>query len=163
MVKYICILLFSVFIFSCASQKKSDKHLSASSISDIDLNIKKEMNSGLSQIDWSKFFESEDIEIYIRRYDTTAKADSTGNYPLKEEETRKSKRNTEKEQQTTTDATKQENSETNYKADNQTKIEQTEKKESSTEVGSPFNLNWLWLLIIPTIGFFIYKKFILKK
>ena len=163
MVKYICILLFSVFIFSCASQKKFDKHLSASSISDIDLNIKKEINSGLSQIDWSKFFESEDMEIYIRRYDTSAKPDSTGNYPLKEEETRKSKRNTEKEQQTTTDETKQENTETNYKADNQIKIEQIEKKESSTDIGSPFNLNWLWLLIIPAIGFFIYKKFILKK
>ena len=163
MVKYICILLFSVFVFSCASQKKSHKHLSASSISDIDLNIKKEINSGLSQIDWSKFFESEDMEIYIRRYDTTAKPDSTGGYPLKEEETRKSKRNTEKEQQTTTDETKQENTETNYNADNQIKIEQTEKEESSTEVGSPFNLNWLWLLIIPAIGFFIYKKFILNK
>lgn len=156
-------MLFSVFVFSCASQKKSDKHLSTSSISDIDLNIKKEINSGLSQIDWSKFFESEDMEIYIRRYDTTAKPDSTGSYPLKEEETRKSKRNTEKEQQTTTDETKQENTETNYNADNQIKIEQTEKKESSTEVGSPLNLNWLWLLIIPAIGFFIYKKFILKK
>lgn len=135
----------------------------ASSISDIDLNIKKEINSGLSQIDWSKFFESEDMEIYIRRYDTSAKSDSTGNYPLKEEETRKSKRNTEKEQQTTTDETKQKNSETNFNADNQIKIDQTEKKESSTDVGSAFNLNWLWFLIIPAIGFFIYKKFILKK
>lgn len=162
MVKYICILLFSVF-FSCASQKKSDEHLSASSISDIDLNIKQEINSGLSQVDWSKFFEYEDMEIYIRRYDTTAKPDSTGNYPLKEEENRKSKRNTEKEQQTTTDETKQENTEIEYDANNQIKIEQTKKKESSTEAGSPFNLNWLWLLIIPAIGFFIYKKFIMKK
>lgn len=163
MVKYICILLFFTFAFSCASHKNTEKHLSASSTSNTNWSKKEDLQIGLSQIDWSKFFESEDLEIYIRRYDTSAKPDSTGNYPLKEEETRKSKRNTEKEQQTTTDETKQDNSETNYKSDNQTKIDQTEKKESSTEVGSPFNLNWLWLLIIPAIGFFIYKKFILKK
>lgn len=163
MVKNLYIFLLVVFSFSCVSQKKSDKHLSASSVSDIDLNIKKEVNTNLYQKDWSKLFESEDMEIYIRRYDTSASPDSTGNYPLKEEETRKSKRNSEKEQQTTTDETKQENSETNYKADNQSKIEQIEKKETSTEVGSPFNLNWLWFLIIPAIGFFIYKKIILKK
>lgn len=163
MVKYICILLFSIFFFSCASQKKSDKHLYATSISDIDVNIQKEINSGLSLIDWSKFFESEDTEIYIRRYDTTAKPDSTGKFPLKEEEVRKSIRNTGKEQQTTTDETKQVNLITNYKADNQIKIEQAEKDELFVKVGSAFNMKWLFLLIIPTIGFFIYKKVILKK
>jgi len=163
MVRFIGILLFLVLFISCASRKKSDKHISASSISGIDLNINKAKDNSLHQFDWSIVRDNIDLDINIKDYDTSANPDSVGNYPLKSETNIKSKRKTETEQQKVTEESKKENANTHYTANNQTVTEETEHIESSTEAKSPFNLNWLWLLIIPVAGYLLIKKYYLKK
>ncbi|MDR2004387.1 MAG: hypothetical protein LBQ74_15265 [Prevotella sp.] len=168
MIKFSYVLLLIVLIVSCASRNSSNRNLSASSVSGVDWNVNKTVNAGVSQIDWSKVFDMQDLDISIREYDTTAKPDSAGNYPLKREENIKQRRETENERQVSTDKSLQGNIENNYTAGNQTNIDESENKDSDISAGSLFNLNWLWLLIIPAgIFLFIHRskilKFILKK
>lgn len=168
MVKLPYVLLLIVFLVSCACRNSSNRNLSASSASGVDWNVNKTVNAGVSQVDRNKVFDMQDLDISIREYDTTANPDSAGNYPLKREENIKQRRRTENEQQASTEASVQGNIESNYTAGNQTHIDESENKDSSVSAGSLFNLNWLWLLIIPAgIFLFIHRskilKFILKK
>lgn len=168
MVKLLYVLFLIVFLVSCACRNSSSRNLSASSASGVDWSLNKTVNAGVSQTDWSKVFEMQDLDINLREYDTSAKPDSAGNYPLKREGNIKYGRRTENEQQASTEKSMQENLESNYTASNQTNIEESENKDSSVSTGSLFNLNWLWLLIIPAgIFLFIHRskilKFILKK
>lgn len=168
MTRFSCVLLFIVFLVSCACRNSSNRSLSASSASGVDWNVNKTVNAGVSQTDRSKVFDMQDLDISIREYDTAAKPDSAGNYPLKREENIKQRRRTENEQQASTEKSIQGNIESNYTAGNQTNIEESENEDSSVSAGSLFNLNWLWLLIIPAgIFLFIHRskilKFILKK
>lgn len=163
MIKFICLLLFLVFLISCASRKKTDSHLSASSVLDTNLSVTGRSADNLWRTDWSRFFESEDMDIYIRKYDTSAKPDSAGNYPLKEEERIRSNRNTRKEQQTAAGESKQEDTGIKYTAVSHTDIAADQSEESAVETESLFNLNWLWLLIVPCIVLLIiYRSKILK-
>ncbi|MFC4673446.1 hypothetical protein [Dysgonomonas termitidis] len=163
MVRIICLLFFFIFLSSCASRKKKDSHLSVSSASGASLSVTGRSADSLWHADWSRFFESEDTDIYIRKYDTAAKPDSAGNYPLQEEKNIRSRRNAQKEQQTAAGESKREDTRTDYTAASLTDITADQKEESATETASLFNLNWLWFIIIPAVGIFIIKKFILKK
>jgi hypothetical protein len=130
--------------------------------------VNKTVNTGISQIDWNKVFDKQDLDISIREYDTTVKPDSAGNYPLKREENIKQRRSTESEQQASTETSVQENVDNNYTAGNRTNIDESENKDSSVSAGSLFNLNWLWLLIIPAGVLLVIHRskilnFILKK
>lgn len=161
-------MLLSIFLISCASRNNSSRNLSASSVSGIDWNVNKTVNTGISQIDWNKVFDKQDLDISIREYDTTVKPDSAGNYPLKREENIKQRRSTESEQQASTETSVQENVDNNYTAGNRTNIDESENKDSSVSAGSLFNLNWLWLLIIPAGVLLVIHRskilnFILKK
>lgn len=148
---------------SCASHKKSEKYL------DIDARLKsiEEFNrktlSKISEFDWSLTHEFEDLDINIKRYDTQAQPDSLGNYPMKEEENRKSRREKQKEEQKQKEGQKEESEISITEIDDANKIVATEDTDDSTDVGSPFNLNWLWFLIIPALVYYLIKKFLLKK
>ncbi|WP_280672979.1 MULTISPECIES: hypothetical protein [unclassified Dysgonomonas] len=121
------------------------------------------IDSDINRIDWSKVISSIDMDIYIRRYDMTAQPDSAGNYPLKEEESIKGKYDSQAEQQTASNQSKHENSDTNYSARLQNNIEASQISDSSLGTGSVFNLNWLWLFIVPVVIFLFIKKVKNKK
>lgn len=82
---------------------------------------------------------------------------------MKEEENRKSKREKQKEEQKQKEGQKEESEISRAEIDDANKIVATEDTDDSTDVGSPFNLNWLWFLIIPALAYYLIKKFLLKK
>lgn len=163
MVKYAYLFLLVLIVASCASQKKTDKHtLASSSLESMEIMYKKSSDN-LSEFDWSMLHEFENLEINIKRYDTQAKPDSLGNYPLKEEETRKSRKKTRKEEQKQKEEQKEENEDSQLQSTDYNDFQATENTQSSTDVGSPFNLNWLWLLIVLVPAYYLIKKFVFKK
>ena len=163
MVKLAYIFLFVIVLNSCASQNRTDKHVLDSSLLNKIEKLNKEISSNTSEFVLSTLFEFEDMEINIKRYDTQAQPDSLGHYPLKEEETRKSKKNIQKEDQKQKEEQKEEKEEYQSQITSENNIETIENIQSSTDIGSPFNLNWFWLLIIPFIVYYLIKKFGLKK
>lgn len=152
----IYIIAVSFLFLGCATQRKSDKTIVSSEDSKIDENITLEKKSLLTWSDLLSFRESEDIEINIKKYDTTAKPDSTGKYPLMEEQTLKSNRNTQKEQI----SSGEKKIETNF-----TKIKRSKRKIRSTEhlktgysvdVAGGNYIVWLWIALAVVGGVILY-------
>lgn len=153
---FIYIIAASFLFFGCATQRKTDKIIVSSEDSKIDENIISEKKTLLTWSDLLSFRESEDIEINIKKYDTTAKPDSTGRFPLIEEQTLKSNRNTQKEQIVSGEKKTE---------SNLTKIKRTERKIKSNErlktgysmdVAGGNYIVWLWIALAIIGGVLLY-------
>lgn len=156
--------IFLIFIIaSCASHKRSDKELLVSESLDISKSLNMKKKTSISEIDWESIHEWSEWEFVFKKYDTTKQPDPLGNYPLKDEGTLKGSNNRKRETNKLKDTDIEESETQKTQSTGSLNVKGFENIEQSTEVASPFNLNWLWLLLfLLPIGFFI-KKFIFNK
>lgn len=157
------ILFFAFLFLGCAAKKKTDKSMVAYSESFIDENIDSKKKTLSSWNDLFSFSESENIVINIKRYDTTAKPDSVGMYPLKEEQTISSTRNTEAKQTLTGEQKEKAQQTKKKRTQEKSKSNERLKTGYSVDVAGGNNIVWLWVFF-SVIGilvlYFLIKKLI---
>lgn len=163
MIRFFILFLFSSLFLSCASHKSNESHLDyQQEIKQVETSNKL-IESSANQIDWSLVYALEDIEINIKRYDTSALPDAKGNYPLKEEQNLKKQKETQ-----ATNSSEQKldiKTEESKKEDKKEvlNIINDELNTSNQEVGYSFSFGYLWIIALLIAAIYLIKKYIFKK
>ncbi|MDR0863705.1 MAG: hypothetical protein LBO74_02080 [Candidatus Symbiothrix sp.] len=162
--KYLIIGILFLVAVSCATQKKSEQHLTSS-------NSSKETNelvtNQISQSEGTIFTgknTNEVSESYIIRYDTSLPVDSlTGKPPVAEEEFRTTGKKT-KEKTNVTNSTKKATNQTGkHTEENNNTVNEDQKTDISAEAAGGKHFVWTWITAVIVIGILIFLGIPKKK
>jgi hypothetical protein len=162
--KYFIIGILFLIAVSCATQKKSEQHLTSSNSSKETNELVMNQTSQSSGAVLTEKNEDEETQSHKIRYDTSLPVDSlTGKPPVAEEEFRTTGKKT-KEKTNVTNFTQEETNQTGkHTKESNNDVNEDQKTDISAEAAGGKYFVWTWITAVIVIGILIFLGIPKKK